>query len=406
MDIENDKATAEWLDSQKKETMYAYRYSWQFFLKFTELAGDQILKSRKADKEYMWERKTLQFKTWLVQRGLSDHTAVSATTAVRSFFSFYRLDLNFKRTEKARLTEATRKTEDYLFNREDLRKMFDVGDLEERYVLTAGKSFGLRAGDFLRLTRGDLQPYLNRETPISIGVFATRKERIRAHPFIDSDALPIIKVIIEKMDRSERTNPKDRILTFSDEMQLSRVLKRLVQKAGIETGSKTVRFHNLRKFLIDRISSVMSESKWKQVIGKKICEAAYVSSENLREGYAKAMAETCFTKVVDEGNVQSIVKKQVLIELAKNMGISEDQITTMFMKKKTASRQIKGLQSLIAQKRRQTQTRHNGGQVDCDFEQIEETQLLGYLKAGWSIVEKLGNGQVIVKRQPRLSSTF
>jgi len=398
MVMENDKATAEWLDSQKKETMYAYRYSWQFFLKFAELAGDQILASRKADKEYMWERKTLQFKTWLIQRGLSEHTAVSATTAVRSFFSFFRLDLKFKRTEKARLTEATRKTEDYLFNREDLRKMYDVGDLEERYVLTAGKSFGLRAGDFLRLTRGDLEPYLNRETPISIGPYATRKERIRSYPMIDSDALPTIKVIIEKMNRNKRINASDRLLTFSDEMQLSRVLKRLVQKAGIETGSKTVRFHNLRKFLIDRISSVMSESKWKQVIGKKISEAAYVSSENLREGYAKAMAETCFTKVVDEGDVQSIVKKQVLIELAKNMGISEDQITTMFMKKKTASNQIKGLQSLIAQKRRQTQTRHNGGQVDCDFEEICETQLLGYLKAGWSIVEKLTSGQVIVKR--------
>jgi hypothetical protein len=201
------------------------------------------------------------------------------------------------------------------------------------------------------------------------------------------------------MNRNKRINASDRLLTFSDEMQLSRVLKRLVQKAGIETGSKTVRFHNLRKFLIDRISSVMSESKWKQVIGKKISEAAYVSSENLREGYAKAMAETCFTKVVDEGDVQSIVKKQVLIELAKNMGISEDQITTMFMKKKTASRQIKGLQSLIAQKRRQTRTRHNGGSIDCDFEQIEETRLLAYLQAGWLVVHKLSNGQLVVKRQ-------
>jgi hypothetical protein len=70
----------------------------------------------------------------------------------------------------------------------------------------------------------------------------------------------------------------------------------------------------------------------------------------------------------------------------------------MFMKKKTASRQIKGLQSLIAQKRRQTQTRHNGGQVDCDFEQIAETQLLSYLQAGWQVVHRLASGGVIVKR--------
>jgi hypothetical protein len=70
----------------------------------------------------------------------------------------------------------------------------------------------------------------------------------------------------------------------------------------------------------------------------------------------------------------------------------------MFMKKKTASRQIKGLQSLIAQKRRQTQTRHNGGQVDCDFEEIEENQLLAYLQAGWQVTHKLASGKVIVRR--------
>jgi hypothetical protein len=112
------------------------------------------------------------------------------------------------------------------------------------------------------------------------------------------------------------------------------------------------------------------------------------------------MAETCFTKLVGETDVQSIVKKQVLIELAKNMGITEQQITTMFVVKKAQSTtaQIKSLQSLIAKKRVAKRTEHDGGMTDCTFEQIAETQLLSYLKAGWSIVEKLRSGQVIVKR--------
>lgn len=391
----NDKASVEWLKSQKKATMYAYKYSWRFFLEFTGMTGDKILESRKVDKEYAWEKKTLEFKTWLIQKGLSEHSAVSATTAVRSFFSFYRLDLNFKRTEKAKLTEATRKTEDYKFSLEDLKKMCDVADLEEKYVVTAGKSFGLRAGDFLRLTRGDLEPYLNRPVPISIGDYVTAKEHVKACPFIDSDALPIIKLLIEKMDREGRTG---RILTFKDNIQLSRTLKRLTEKAGIKTGNKVVRFHCLRKFLIDRISRFMSESKWKQIVGKKIHEGAYVSSEDLREDYQRAMAESCFTKLVGEGDVESIVKKQVLIELAKNMGITEEQIATMFASKraKTTRAQIKSLRMLIAQKRRRTQT--NGGDCGETFEQIAETQLLQYLQAGWQIVHRLSGGQVIIKR--------
>jgi hypothetical protein len=38
------------------------------------------------------------------------------------------------------------------------------------------------------------------------------------------------------------------------------------------------------------------------------------------------------------------------------------------------------------------------GLGDCDFEQINESQLLSYLKAGWQIIKELQNGEVIVKR--------
>lgn len=336
----NDNATLQWLNAQKRGTMYSYKYSWKFFLEFAGLIGDQLIQNRKADKDYAWERKTLEFKNWLIQRGLSDNSAVGATTAVRSFFAYFRLDLSFKRTERAKLAEATRKTEDYRFSLEDLKKMYDVADLREKYVLTAGKSFGLRSSDFLKLKRGDLEPYLERPVPISIGEITTQKERTKAYPFIDNDAKVIIKLMLQKMDREGTTKPNDRVLTFSDEIQLSRVVKRLTEKAGIKTGNKQVRFHNLRKFLIDRISRFMSESKWKQIVGKKISEGAYVSPESLREDYARAMNETVFSKI----------------------------------------------------------TECNGGSCAEEFEQIKENELLSYLKGGWQIVHRLSDGQIIVKR--------
>jgi hypothetical protein len=39
-----------------------------------------------------------------------------------------------------------------------------------------------------------------------------------------------------------------------------------------------------------------------------------------------------------------------------------------------------------------------GGDCGEQFEQIAETQLLGYLKAGWQVVHKLSDGQLVVKR--------
>ena len=54
---------------------------------------------------------------------------------------------------------------------------------------------------------------------------------------------------------------------------------------------KRVHFHNLRKFLIDRLSAYSGESQWKQIIGKSISEGAYVSQDQLRGVFSRAMKD-------------------------------------------------------------------------------------------------------------------
>jgi len=76
--------------------------------------------------------------------------------------------------------------------------MASVGNLKEKYVLVVGKSLGLRASDFIRLTYGDFRKLdLNQEPPIFIGEISTTKEGISAFPFLDSDAVEIIKLLLE-----------------------------------------------------------------------------------------------------------------------------------------------------------------------------------------------------------------
>lgn len=296
----NDSATNEWLSTQKDSTKITYSRYWRHFLTFVKLTGDEILADRRNDKDYRWEKKVLAAKVWAIEKGLAQNSAKSVTTAARSFFAYHREALQFRKTETRRLTEAHVLREDFRFSLPDLKKLFDVADLTEKYVLTAGKSFGLRAGDFLKLTRGDIEPYIDRETPIGLGALNTQKEGVKAYPFVDSDAQPVIKLMLEKMSREGRTQASDRILVFSDEIQLTRVLKRLAQKGGINIGGKIVRFHCLRKFLSDHLSSHMSSDKWKQIIGKTLSESAYVSPDSLREDYARAMSETCFNRALDE----------------------------------------------------------------------------------------------------------
>ena len=403
----NDKATHEWLDSMKKGTRSTHQALWKLFIEFTGMTGDQILESRKADKDYTWEKKVVEFKRWAVDvQNKSEKSSVTASAVARSFFSYYRLPLQFRRSESAILTEAKRVTEDYRFSREDLKKMADVADLTEKYVIVAGKSFGLRAGDFLALTRGDLEPYINRDVPICIGPYATQKESVKAYPFIDSDVQPVIKLMLEKMNREGRTDPNERILPYSYPIQLSRVLKRVAERAGIKHGNKKVRFHCLRKFLTDRLSSYMSESKWKQIVGKTISEAAYVSPNSLREDYTRAMSETTFTKAVLPEDMELLTQKQTLIEMAKTFFHWDDnRIKKVFRLRRatTTPEEIRALREAIEQERRRSErgeTATNGGCQNGNCQRIvSEEELPTFLTQGWRVAAVLPSGRVVVSKE-------
>lgn len=261
--------------------------------------------------------------------------------------------------------------------------MFEFADLEEKYVLCVGKSFGLRASDFLRLSRGDLEPYVDREPPAAIGQYATQKEDAPAYPFIDSDSQPVIKLMLDKMTRQGRTKPSDRMLSYRNEIQLSRTLRRLTEKAGIVTGNKIVRFHCLRKFLIDHLSSYMSESKWKMVVGKKVAESAYVSSDTLRDDYKRVMSETTFKNTTEiEERLKSLeeFRKSLTpeqLEKAKRLDLLRQKGTKKPIRKEKCE---------------------DGEHCGEEFEQISESKLLDYLREGWTIVKELANRQLIVRK--------
>lgn len=349
------------------------------------MTGDEILESRREDvenKTHTWERKVLQFKQWVIQKkGKSENTARTGAMTVRGFFAFHYVKLEFRSGEKKRIGERKRLREDYKFTLADLQKMSQIANLREQYVIVVGKSFGMRAGDFSAIKRGDLQPYIDRQPPISIGEFSTQKESVKAYPFIDRDAKPIIKLMLEQMTREGKTSPEDLMLPFKRSISLTRVLKRVAKKAGIESGRKQIRFHCLRKFLIDRLSSIMSESKWKQIVGKQISEGAYVSAESLQQDYARATPETCFKKEETD---------KVDVFLA-NLRISDPETHAQLMKRFDGLGQKANLDEIvkIIEEMRECE---NG---NCQ-RIVEETELAKYLQQGWHVVTALPSGKIVI----------
>jgi len=313
-----DETITEFLNSQKETTRNIYRCNFRYIIDFTGLSGKEILESKKADdakgtaKEYLWEKKAVELKKWAKEtRGLSDTLGRNIVAILRSFFVYYRTPLVFTRAETNKVSaKAQRVKQDYALTNEDIAKLVFVADLREKYIVLGGKSFGLRAIDFVKLTYGEFRSIsLNQETPISLGEIYTVKEGVMAYPFIDSDFQPIIKALLEAT--ANHAND-EQILTFN-ETELTTTLQNLAKKANIQLGGKHLRFHCFRKYLCDRLSSVMSDQKWKKIVGKTTSEDAYITTLNLKEDYAKAMKLTTVMNGNGNGKVTKLSEEVKMI---------------------------------------------------------------------------------------------
>ncbi len=296
----------------------------RLYLDFTQKTGQQLLDEKKKDTIFQVENIMLKFRNWVLESGKSESYAKSATATVRSFYSYFRVPLVFRKHDIHKLSKAKRSTSDYLFSREDLSNIALAGSLKERYVLLVGKSLGLRVGDFCRLTFGRFRSLnLDLEPPICLGRVETEKERVPAYPFLDADAIPIVKLWLD----SHKGEPDSARMIKDKEQNLSTILQSLFGKAGYDISSDGcyhgahIRFHNLRKFLIDRLSAYAGESQWKQIVGKTITEGAYVSQDQLRGIYMRAMKDTLIN-----GNG---VKTKKLIEIEQALVESQKQHATL-----------------------------------------------------------------------------
>lgn len=326
-----DKIVDEFLNAQtKKGTFSTYKCQLKQYLQWTGKTGQELIDIKKADKDFQVENTFFAYRKYLLSQGKSENYATSSINAIRGFYSYFRVPLQFRKQESRKLTERNRTTTDYLFDKEDLAKMALAGNLKERYILLLGKSIGLRASDFIKLTYGQMRSLkLESEPPIALGEIATQKESVKAYPFLDSDAIPIVKAMLEA---NKDKKDSDRIIEDNED-NLSVMLQKLAHKAGMpvdldEEGkplgtihNQRIRMHCLRKYLIDHISAQAGESQWKQIVGKSISEGAYVSQDQLRSVFSRAMPSL----LINGGGAKT--RKLIELETALKSVESENQVS-------------------------------------------------------------------------------
>ena len=176
---------------------------------------------------------------------------------------------------------------------------------------------------------------------------------------------------------------------------LGQIAMILSQRSGVPFG-----WHDARRYLETALEQCKINPNWaRKIRGRKVKaeEAPYSrpAIEQLRAVYREAVPLLEFTQPTQ---LMEIQKRQEVVEQITSKMISGEPLT------EEDKGNITRYKLRLYYKRAPKRTEHNGGQ-DCpdgehcgeEFEQINETQLLDYLRQGWVIVHKLGNGDVVIK---------
>jgi hypothetical protein len=343
----NDPIIKEFLDSiERPATKNCYKTFLKRYLDWTGKTGQQLINEKKAHPDDGFvEKSLLRFRKAILDNGKSTNYASSALGAVGGFYHYNRCKLNLTQSESKRLRQRERKTQDYHFEKDDFERMAKVANLKEKYVLFVGKAVGLRGSDFLKFTYGHFRAAkLNNDVPIMLGEFITHKEAEKAFPFLDTDALQVVKDWLE----INKTESSDELILNDTEDNLSLILQNLCRKAGFEIKGSTihgkrVRFHCLRKFLTERLSVHSSESQWKQIVGKAIGEGAYISQEQLRVVYAKAMKD-----ITINGSWNGAKNKKI-VELEQAIVESQNRLTAVEITNEVLRKELDNLTKQLSE---------------------------------------------------------
>ena len=280
-------------------TKKGYRFGLNKFVEWFGKPAEEILAIRQEDLtqkseenlvEYKnraarFEKEIERFHSHLLEEGYSINSARNMTLGIRQLFRYYQMPVVLR--SGSRVSQTVQTTKNFPLTIEHVRKMFQVANLKERTVLTLAVDTGLRISDFLKIRKKDLPP-LDEEPPIGFTLL-TQKEKIPAHCFLSQETVDLVKAYLPTLRKKDNvylfsSNGKSHI---SDEA-ISRMLKRLAEKAQLDLNGKRLTFHCFRKmFLSASIDSGIGLTAGKKLCGKAIARSddTYLTTVKLREKF-------------------------------------------------------------------------------------------------------------------------
>lgn len=287
------------LERKKKGTAKSYKRSIELFEEYYQKNCDAILKEAKQkltsenlEEQNYFDRRIEAFYKWMIDKGYTLASSRNNTIGIIQFFNFYRIPIN----AKIPMPPPTTKT--YIPKIEELRRMFNVSNLQGKVVLSLGLDLAWRISDFIKLRKTDL-PDLNQEAPISITKI-TQKENVISATFVSSESVELLKAYIP-------TLPKDNPYLFPSKIDksghmkdesINKILKVACRKAKIEIPKgKRMTFHSLRKRFLSTCATLNIDSEYAKLMVGKSTELGssfetYLQDADFKQAFIKVREQT------------------------------------------------------------------------------------------------------------------
>jgi len=293
--------------------------------------NEDIIDSKNRAKKF--EKEIERFHAHLIDKGYSINTARTSTLGIRQLFRYYQMPIQLR--TGSRVSKTVKTTKSFPLRIGHIRSMFAVADLRERALLTIATDLALRISDFRNIKKTDL-PDLNQEPPIAFDVM-TGKENVVAYGFLSSETVELLKVYLKTIKGKENQHlfPSNGKRAISED-RINSWLKKLADKAGINTQGKSLSFHCFRKmFLSASIDSGIGLTAGKKMCGKAIPKSddTYLTTVHLRKKFIQLKKMLSVQPAIKTDDKEQIEKLEIAITQLQKENVSNKTISEVMTKR-------------------------------------------------------------------------
>lgn len=194
---------------------------------------------------------------------LKSNTALAKISGVRSFFTN---EASSIKLQKGKVPRAEMAMGEHRFTLNDFKGMWLVADTEGKARLSTAVSLGWGIGDFLDLKTRFIREALKNIDSDGFAAFDYRRHKTKARirGILTPNAVHDLKNYLERVQ-----DDQEYLWTAKTKKGMNYWLRNLCKEAGIkENGS--IRFHLIRKYVYDLVSSQCGVYEAKLLVGKKI----------------------------------------------------------------------------------------------------------------------------------------